>query len=239
MINLVPELKNSVSEYLATDADDAELEGLLKNALSDDVGGAVFESVFMGIRALKNARRSRREFEAYTADSRAAVDLDTVKLAADEVPAPHTPEGTPSVSPEVAPTAAPESPALRPEGDTTARALDEKTPAYGDMADDEAQVALRERFGITDEKLAELRGRIQRGEVKPEQVSELIGLNGSRMDWSRVRNVEDAIGLVYLVAYCMECRARHGPKECHRLTSSRGARCPCVEKRRRHLPVGC
>lgn len=53
LIQRQPELANWISEYLATDPKDTELEGRLKNSIEGIALGVVGESLFMGLRAMK------------------------------------------------------------------------------------------------------------------------------------------------------------------------------------------
>mgnify|MGYP001054823297 CR=1 FL=1 len=59
MIQQVPALRNPVTEYLAAQDDDTELEGRLKNAIEGLGLGGAAEMVFRGVKALKGARRDQ------------------------------------------------------------------------------------------------------------------------------------------------------------------------------------
>ena len=58
-----PVLNNSVTQFLASDEDDTEMEGRLKNVLEGfglgGIGGAAFESIFYGIKGFKKMKGTR------------------------------------------------------------------------------------------------------------------------------------------------------------------------------------
>lgn len=54
-----PALKNPVTEYLAADPEDSEVEGRLKNAVEGLILGPLGEATFAGIKAIKQARAAK------------------------------------------------------------------------------------------------------------------------------------------------------------------------------------
>lgn len=60
LIESVPALQNPVSEYLAADEDDSELEGRFKNAVEGLGVGAAADGLFKCLSAVKAARKARR-----------------------------------------------------------------------------------------------------------------------------------------------------------------------------------
>jgi len=52
-------LNNSVTQYLATDEDDTEMEGRLKNVLEGMLVGGIFESVLYGIKGYKKIKGTK------------------------------------------------------------------------------------------------------------------------------------------------------------------------------------
>lgn len=60
-IQSFPELQNPVTEFLASDEEDSEVVGRLKNVLEGVAGDAVFAGVLRGLRAIKEARRIRAQ----------------------------------------------------------------------------------------------------------------------------------------------------------------------------------
>jgi hypothetical protein len=59
LIQQVPELQNPVTEFLAYDGDESELEGRMKNVLEGLALGAVFEPFIAGLKAIKNGRKAK------------------------------------------------------------------------------------------------------------------------------------------------------------------------------------
>ncbi len=59
--HLPEEAQNIVTDYLAADEDDSELEGRMKNAIEGLALGVVGEAFFQGIRTFKHWRRLRRD----------------------------------------------------------------------------------------------------------------------------------------------------------------------------------
>jgi hypothetical protein len=175
-----------VTDFLATDEDDSEVVGRLKNALTDAGGGVLFEGFIAALRGVRAMRTVGEVHAREAVHPDADVNLDAIKTAADEVPA-VSPEGTPQADLKPAPLV---------ELDSTVKALDEKQLTYGEMAEGEAEVSLRERLGITEEKLTAFREQVQRGEIHPEAVSEVIGMNPDRINWSGVRDARDMVGLL-------------------------------------------
>ena len=57
LIETFPSLSNPVSEYLASDEDDGEIEGRLKNTLEGLALGGVVDGLIAGVKAIKKSRR--------------------------------------------------------------------------------------------------------------------------------------------------------------------------------------
>ena len=68
-----PALNNAVTQYLATDMEDGELEGRLKNALEGAVLGVALEGVIAGIKGSAKAVKTYRAAKAAGASEEAAV----------------------------------------------------------------------------------------------------------------------------------------------------------------------
>lgn len=78
LIESVPSLKNPVTEYLAADEDDGELEGRLKNAIEGLGLGVLSDGLFRGLRMMRQMRRMSR-------DKNAAKNIaDAVRFADEE-----------------------------------------------------------------------------------------------------------------------------------------------------------
>jgi hypothetical protein len=54
-----PVLNNAVTQYLATDKEDGEMEGRLKNVLEGMALGGVAESIFYGIKGFKQMKKTK------------------------------------------------------------------------------------------------------------------------------------------------------------------------------------
>lgn len=64
VIQKVPNLQNPITEYLASDLDDSEAEGRLKNAIEGlFIGGAV-DTLFTGVKLIKTQRAAKAEADA-------------------------------------------------------------------------------------------------------------------------------------------------------------------------------
>jgi hypothetical protein len=72
-----PLLNNAVTQYLATDESDSEMEGRLKNVLEGMALGGIFESVFYGIKGWKKMRGVR------DLDERAKIQQEVAKVIDD------------------------------------------------------------------------------------------------------------------------------------------------------------
>jgi hypothetical protein len=72
-----PVLNNAVTQYLASDENDTEMEGRLKNVLEGMVLGGIFESVFYGIKGWKKMRGVR------DLDERAKIQKEVAKVIDD------------------------------------------------------------------------------------------------------------------------------------------------------------
>lgn len=72
-----PVLNNAVTQYLATDMEDGELEGRLKNALEGAVLGVALEGVIAGIKGSAKAVKTYRAAKAAGASEEAAVKAAT------------------------------------------------------------------------------------------------------------------------------------------------------------------
>lgn len=94
VIEMSPTLSNPVTEFLASDEDDPELVGRMKNALEDIGLGAVADTFVAGVRAIKGSRRARnraqRVLEAEAElDQQAQADFrDIMKISGDPNAAP-------------------------------------------------------------------------------------------------------------------------------------------------------
>lgn len=69
---------------------------------------------------------------------------------------------------------------------------------------DELLQRVRTDLGITDEKLAEVNGMFQRGEIKPEDISSVLGFNPERMGLLQIPDHETIIGYINAVARVFE-----------------------------------
>ena len=79
LIQQFPALQNPVTEFLAADEDDTEVEGRLKNLLEGGILGAMSEPFIMGLRAMKNARKAKRAGQDPDAALRTAYEADQVR----------------------------------------------------------------------------------------------------------------------------------------------------------------
>ncbi len=66
MVQSVPALSNPVTEYLASDPEDSEAEGRLKNVLEGMIPNAAVAGVLYGVRAIKTARAAKAATGAQT-----------------------------------------------------------------------------------------------------------------------------------------------------------------------------
>ena len=103
-----PALNNAVTQYLATDMEDGELEGRLKNALEGAVLGVALEGVIAGIKGSAKAVKTYRAAKAAGASEEAAVkaasDVAGAELKEAEELLSRAEEETvvaPAVSPEI------------------------------------------------------------------------------------------------------------------------------------------
>ena len=60
LLQQFPALQNPVSEFLAADEDDTEVEGRLKNLMEGGILGGMMEPFVMGLKALRAARKARQ-----------------------------------------------------------------------------------------------------------------------------------------------------------------------------------
>tara|TARA_E500000318_G_scaffold82115_1_gene77430 strand:+ start:2100 stop:5597 length:3498 start_codon:yes stop_codon:yes gene_type:complete len=72
-----PVLNNAVTQYLATDENDTEMAGRLKNVLEGMVLGTLAESIFYGIRGFKKMKKTK------DLDQRAKIQEETAKVIND------------------------------------------------------------------------------------------------------------------------------------------------------------
>jgi len=63
LIQQFPSLQNPVTEFLAADEDDTEIEGRLKNLMEGGILGGMMEPFVAGLRALRAARKAKAEGE--------------------------------------------------------------------------------------------------------------------------------------------------------------------------------
>lgn len=233
LIQSFPALSNPVTEFLATDGDDSEVTGRLKNAVTDAAGGAVVEGFIAGLKGLKAIRRAKGEEAAYQAEGQPQASLEA-SPAVD----PSTPNASPAVTPEATPAAremrdlnlddvrladdepkvtAIDDAAAKPSGDVAsdvagdvpAKALSDTAGEpegidYGKLSDDDAVMQLAAKLGIDADKLAAVRKAVGEGEVQPERIADLIGINGERIDWSNVSDSEGMVGLLNSVTRVMD-----------------------------------
>jgi hypothetical protein len=99
-----PALSNSITEFLATDKDDTELTGRLKNALVDAGAGALFEGTLAGLKYVRGLRKAKAEVPEVTPEAppqstpptpaATPKDQPELTLALDE-PTLHVPRTTP------------------------------------------------------------------------------------------------------------------------------------------------
>lgn len=86
VIQKVPNLQNPITEYLASDLDDSEAEGRLKNAIEGlFIGGAV-DTLFTGVKLIKTQRAAKAEADAQgkPLDEMIAEQTPTSKLDSQE-----------------------------------------------------------------------------------------------------------------------------------------------------------
>jgi hypothetical protein len=227
LVQMVPALQNPVTEFLATDENTPEAEGRLKNALADAVGGTLVEGVFAVAKAAKAGRAVRRETEQGVADAAPAPEVAPtpapeaapkadLTLAPDE-PLPVTP---PHYDPLAHEAMMARADALKLEGDNVgaaevaADAVAQKAEAVAAQATQagappptrmaerqpsDLMASLRKRFGLTDEKLAEIDKAIQAG-VPPQEVEKLLEFNPKNIDWETIRTPEDVSALLDTIA---------------------------------------
>jgi GNAT superfamily N-acetyltransferase len=341
-----PSLQNPVTEWMAGNEGDGELEGRLKNAVADAVGGSLVEAVMHGLRVIRAGRKVKLERALETPDARPEIDLarvDRVSIAKENPLPPKAPEVAPegsasgkaadeirvveeideatgelvvrhgtdrephvgvgiavetensirirrvdvedgqrgkgiglallrqfarraasrgiplfsdvSISPaqvrvyeklkaegfdvrrnaaeinpetgnlvsadprtpvfEVAPPKADTAPAPTPAKPATVGAvnaegkpvdvveasqLEKKTADYANDPIDVRVERLREEIGLTDELVEEVRAKIKSGEVRPEEVADLIGINGDRINWSGVTDEKSMAGLLNTIS---------------------------------------
>src|SRR5574341_387873 len=86
LVQSVPALANPVTEYLAADPDDSELEGRFKNAVEGLIPDAVFTGLLGGLKAIKRARAAKAATGARTYVAAADAVAAHVK-AAGQLPA--------------------------------------------------------------------------------------------------------------------------------------------------------
>jgi hypothetical protein len=86
----------------------------------------------------------------------------------------------------------------------TAEAEKARRQPIKDLSDDEAVRKVSTELGITEDQINELARKVAAGEVKPEQVMDLLRINPQRLDWSSVKDAEDMVGLLNTVTRIFE-----------------------------------
>ena len=77
-----PVLNNAVTQYLATDEDDTEMEGRLKNVLEGMIIGGPFETLF-GLKAFKKAKATKKSALKNLAEQNPEIDKSIVDIFSD------------------------------------------------------------------------------------------------------------------------------------------------------------
>ena len=86
LVQQVPGLSNPVTEYLAADSDDSELEGRLKNGVEGLIPNAIFSAFAWGLKSIKQARQVKAATGARTYTQAADALAENIK-ATGEIPA--------------------------------------------------------------------------------------------------------------------------------------------------------
>lgn len=231
LVEAFPSLKNPVTDFLATDEDDSEVVGRLKNAVTDAGGGVIFEGFFSALRGVKAMRKAKpqgtpevppegapvepRELDVESTPKFTEESPEALALA-DDGPIPAAPAKGDQAAVDAA-NARADTLTLEGEERTAAEVtqLEQKaaqadavaasakreidrskvTPAK-ELSSDEQYDALRQRLGITDEKLEGFRQQVIKGEIQPEELVNVLGINPDRINWSSVTDVEDMTGLL-------------------------------------------
>ncbi len=198
LIQSVPALQNPVTEFLASDEDDGELEGRLKNVLEGGGLGvaseALIRAVGAGIRAIKKARQSRAIDEAVNAARENEVRIDD--LPARDVPD-ETPirEGDELVEPGQQRAAAEslEDLAQRPASiEEAARAGD---GAADDVAEETIEQTIRSTVELRPEQVRALAQAVRDGNEEA-AAAVLKDFNETTFNWQRIENGEQIKALL-------------------------------------------
>jgi hypothetical protein len=99
LIQSYPSLQNPITEYLQADKDDTQAEGRLKMAIEGSVLGVAFETVFQGLRAIKNVRKKDVPQETLEASETAVQKSEEANKEIEQV-IPTTPKEQPGLTVE-------------------------------------------------------------------------------------------------------------------------------------------
>lgn len=175
MIESVPALSNPVTEWLAADEDDGELEGRIKGVLEGAGVGAVFESVMVGLKGVKAWRTNRAIEQAVKKADETRVPLPETPAPRPEPEAPKTTDDT--VQEGVKSAEEPEAPKQTAEELIEQHKADNRRTVQQTMqVTDEQAVAFRKAMAAGDEEAAS---------------AVLKDFNENNIDWSKIEDGDD------------------------------------------------
>ena len=134
LIEMYPALANPVTEFLAADEDDTEIEGRLKNLMEGGILGALSEPFIIGLRAMRKARKDR----AAGKNPDQALDTAWQKEQARKAEATEAVEEAPVRDLEEAPVRETEEAPVRETEEAPVREAEEASPAQSTEATNKA-----------------------------------------------------------------------------------------------------
>lgn len=176
MIESFPALQNPVTEFLAADEDDGEIEGRIKSVIEGAGVGILFDSLMVGLRGIRSWRRNR-------AIANAVEEADNAEFKIRDEPA--------KVTDNVADDAAEQA--------DEARAADDAEPAKEPAKTEEELIEQRkadtrrtveETMQITPEQARAFRQAVAEGD-EAAATKVLNDFNENNIDWSKIEDADD------------------------------------------------
>lgn len=181
----MPDLSNAITAYLASDPNDTELEGRLKNVIEGGVLGAFGDAVFRGIKVLYHARQERIIMQVAKAVDEA--DLSPhVKTDLDAKKAAELKEKDAAI--EDAKT--PDDPDVKSAEDlaTTKNAATSEEALTLRRADIKSRVT--KHMELNPDSIVAFKKAVQDGD-EGEALKLLTDFNEDSIDWSKIENADD------------------------------------------------
>jgi len=175
LVNEFPALQNPVTEFLAADPEDGEIEGRLKNALEGLVVGTLVEPFTLALRGLRNSRQAKKAAKEAALAEEQNLNIDVREEPDIEPDTAGSRSGTDAPE-DAAPRA--DDTAREPEAPNgTRRVIDINVP-------EQARAAVRVDKGDAD-AFADL---VREGNLS--DAADLIDFNPNRIDWESLEDPE-------------------------------------------------